>query len=203
MGKRRWIMWQGLITPSLERCSLGPVDGGLELNGLILQAHEGTPYVARYRIQVDQAWRTRAVELELENDGRRALSLLRNPSGEWMRDGQPLNGFEDCVDIDIEWSPSTNTLPIRRLGMAVGQSVTLTATWIRLPPLEIQRLDQSYERVAEDRYRYRSGRFVADLELDADGLVVHYGVNWKAVATNGERLISASTSGDPAIGRDR
>jgi hypothetical protein len=35
------------------------------------------------------------------------------------------------------------------------------------------------------RYRYRSGRFTADLVADDDGIVLRYGMNCKAVATSG------------------
>ena len=191
-------MWQGLIAPSLERCILTPTSEGFEFNGLILQAHEGVPYVVRYRVRVDDAWATREVELELENGGRRTVSLSRNAGGQWMRDGRRMDQFDDCVDADLEWSPSTNTLPIRRLDLAVGRTGAMTATWIRFPSLEIERLEQSYERQAEDRYRYRSGRFMADLVVDPDGVVLEYGVNWKAVATSGDLVTSASTSAGPA-----
>lgn len=193
-------MWQGLIAPSLERCILTSRNEGIEFDGLVLQAHEEVPYVVRYRVRVDDAWTTREVEveLELENGGRPTLSLSRNTTGQWTGDGQRLNRFDDCVDVDLEWSPSTNTLPIRRLGLAVGRTATMTATWIRLPSLEIERLVQSYERLAVDRYRYRSGRFMADLVVDPDGVVLQYGVNWKAVASSGELITSASTSAGPA-----
>src|SRR5256885_7361885 len=71
MGKRRWILWQGLIAPSMERFIASATDRGFELSGLILQAHEDTPYVVRYVIHVDERWRTRSVEVELENGGPR------------------------------------------------------------------------------------------------------------------------------------
>ena len=200
MGKRRWIMWQGLNAPSLERCIVTPRNHGIEFDGLILQAHKEVAYVVRYRIRVDEAWTTREVELELENGGSRTLSLMRNAAGHWWRDGQRLNRFDDCVDVDLEWSPSTNTLPIRRLDLAIGQTAPVTAAWIQLPFLEIQRLDQSYERLAVDRYRYRSGSFTADLAVDLDGVVLEYGVNWKAVATSGELVTSVSTSAGPVAG---
>src|ERR1700716_2645348 len=73
MGKRRWILWQGLIAPSMERFILGPANGGFEFSGLILQAHDETPYVARYVIQVDEHWSTRRVEVDLEDGGHRRL----------------------------------------------------------------------------------------------------------------------------------
>ena len=144
------------------------------------------PYVVRYHIRVDAGWRTRNVEVELEGGGQPRLSLTADGEGNWRRDGQPLEPVAGCIDIDLEWSPSTNTLPIRRLGLAPGETKSLAAAWVRFPSLEVERLEQSYERLADGRYRYRSGRFTADLAVDGDGLVLQYGVNWKAVATTGQ-----------------
>jgi hypothetical protein len=198
MGTRRWILWQGLIAPSMERVVVGAGNGGFEFSGLIVQAHEDTPYVARYRLQVDDGWRTHEVEVELENGGRRSLALSTDAVGHWRRDGQPLSELDDCLDIDLEWSPSTNTLPIRRLGLGLGQTRSVTAAWIRFRSLQVQRLEQSYERIGDDRYRYRSGRFTADLAVDEDGLVLQYGVNWKAIAMSGELISGTSTAVRPA-----
>jgi uncharacterized protein len=104
----------------------------------------------------------------------------------WSRDGKQLPALDQCLDLDLEWSPSTNTLPIRRLGLALGDTKAVAAAWVRFPSLDVERLDQSYERIDERRYRYRSGRFTADLAVDEDGVVLQYGVNWKAVAVSGE-----------------
>jgi hypothetical protein len=186
MGKRRWILWQGLIAPSMERFIAARTESGFQLSGLLLEAHQDAPYVVRYSIEVDAGWCTRAVQVEVENDGQHRTSLLTDGAGHWTRDGEPLPHLDNCLDVDLEWSPSTNTLPIRRLGLVIGDMKMVTAAWVRFPSLEVQRLDQSYERVDERRYRYRSGRFTADLAVDEDGVVLQYGVNWKAVATSGE-----------------
>ena len=186
MGKRRWILWQGLIAPSMERLVAARTETGCQLSGLILQAHQDEPNVVRYSIDVDDAWRTRAVQIEVENDGQHQTALVADGAGHWSRDGEPLPAVENCFDVDLEWSPSTNTLPIRRLGLALGETKTVAAAWVRFPSLEVQRLEQSYERLDARRYRYRSGRFTADLAVDGDGMVLQYGVNWKAVATSGE-----------------
>jgi len=186
MGTRRWILWQGLITPSMERFIVGASGGGFELSGLILQSHEESPYVVRYAIEVDAAWRTRKVEVGLEDGGERRLSLRVDAEGNWSHDGQRLEQLAGCIDVDLEWSPSTNTLPIRRLALALGDTKSVAAAWVRFPSLEVQRIEQSYECLAQRRYRYRSGRFTADLAVDDDGVVLQYGVNWKAVATSGE-----------------
>ena len=186
MGKRRWILWQGLIAPSMERCVAARTDSGFQLSGLLLQAHQDASYVVRYSIEVDEAWRTRSVQVEVENDGPHRNGLVTDGSGRWSRDGDRLPTLDDCLDVDLEWSPSTNTLPIRRQGLALGETKPVAAAWVRFPSLEVQRLDQSYERLDARRYRYRSGRFTADLAVDEDGMVLQYGVNRKAVATSGE-----------------
>jgi len=170
----------------MERFIVAASNGGFEFSGLILQAHQEVPYMVRYRVQVDAGWRTRNVEVELDNGGQRRLSLAVDGEGNWSRDGQRLEPVAGCIDVDLEWSPSTNTLPIRRLGLATGEAKTVVAAWVRFPSLEVERLEQTYERLADDRYRYRSGRFTADLAVDQDGVVLEYGVNWKAVATSGE-----------------
>jgi uncharacterized protein len=186
MGTRRWILWQGLITPSMERFIAGASAGGFDFSGLILQAHEESPYVVRYAIEVDAAWRTRKVEVELEDGGQQGLSLTADGEGNWSRNGERLEQVAGCIDVDLEWSPSTNTLPIRRLELAIGETKSVAAAWVRFPSLEVQRIEQSYERLAERRFRYRSGRFTADLAVDEDSMILQYGVNWKAVATSGE-----------------
>jgi len=198
MGKRRWILWQGLIAPSMERFVAARTENGFQLSGLILQAHEGEPYVVRYSIEVDEAWRTRAVQVEVENDGQHRIALAADGAGHWSRDGDRLPAVETCLDVDLEWSPATNTLPIRRLGLGIGETRVVTAAWVRFPSLEVERLDQSYERLGERYYRYRSGRFTADLAVDDDGLVLQYGVNWKAVATSGDLVSGATRAAGPA-----
>jgi hypothetical protein len=159
---------------------------GYELSGLILRADNDTSYVARYTIRLDKAWATEDVTVELEDGGRRKTHLMRDAAGSWSRDGQAVAGFEACTDVDLEWSPSTNTLPIRRLRLAPGDRATVSAAWVHFPSLVLERLDQSYERIAQYRYRYRSGRFVAEIEVDDESLVLRYGESWKAVARTGE-----------------
>ena len=201
MGKRRWILWQGLIAPSMERFIASDSDDGFELNGLILQAHDEVPYVIRYAIRVDQSWRTRVVEVKLD-DGGQVLSLSADAAGHWSRDGRRLSELDGCLDVDLEWSPSTNTLPIRRLAPVVGETKTVTGAWVRFPSLEVERLHQSYERLDKTRYRYRSASFTADLTVGDDGLVLRYGGNWQAVATSGELTSAPSIPAGPAAGRD-
>ena len=109
--------------------------------------------------------------LELSVD---AAKRWRTPSGE-------IPAVAGCVDVDVSFSPSTNLLPIRRLGLAVGESAEVVAAWILLPELEVKPLPQRYTRIGERRYRYesRGGAFSVELDVDEAGLVLDYPPFWK------------------------
>ena len=94
-----------------------------------------------------------------------------------------LDELRGCVDVDIGFTPSTNTLPIRRLCLEIGQSADVDAAWVRFPELTVERLRQRYTRLADDRYRYESvdSGFTAELQVDTDGLVVMYEGLWERV----------------------
>jgi hypothetical protein len=76
--------------------------------------------------------------------------------------------------VDLGCSPSTNTLPIRRLRLGVGASHTIQAAWVRFPELTVVKAAQTYTRVDDLTYRYASGDFQAELTVDDDGLVTAY-----------------------------
>jgi hypothetical protein len=67
-------------------------------------------------------------------------------------------------------------LPIRRLGGRLRQRQEIRVAYVDLPELDVQPVSQAYTRLASDRVRFDSlsRPFSADLEIDADGLVLYY-----------------------------
>ena len=86
-----------------------------------------------------------------------------------------------CVDLDLNFSPSTNLLPICRLELAVGQEMEVRAAWLRFPSFRLEPLVQLYRRIDEMSYRYESagGRFVTELCVNAQGFVTKYPNIWE------------------------
>ena len=84
--------------------------------------------------------------------------------------------MEGCIDVDLNFSPSTNLLPIRRLGLAVGEEAEVRAAWLRFPSFTLEPLPQLYRRLSDDTWRYESagGAFVRDLTVNGDGFVDRY-----------------------------
>jgi len=174
------VAWRRVDAVGFERCGLSREGDGYALGGTIGLLEGSESFEATYAVNCDAAWVTRSATVDLRGpDGERSLRLAVK-DGVWRVEGRPEETLRGCVDIDLGWTPSTNTLPIRRLGLAVGESRVVTAAWVRFPELAVEALPQEYLRLDERRYRYSSagGRFVAELEVDEDGLVTTYGQIW-------------------------
>jgi hypothetical protein len=175
------MAWKRVDAVGLERFELHGDASGWRLRGTILLVDKDVPFEARYELTCDRGWATRTVAVDVRGPrGDRSLRLTVD-DGRWRdASGAEIEAFRGCVDADLGWSPSTNTLPIRRLDLAIGQAQATTAAWIRFPELILEPLPQEYLRLADRRYRYSSagGSFVAELDVDVHGLVTRYGNIW-------------------------
>lgn len=151
---------------------------GPQASGTVLAFDEaGTPYRLIYRVEWDEGWRTRTVRARVRGaELDRSLALVADGEGHWARDGVVAPELEGCIDVDIWPTPFTNTLPIRRLGLAPGERRELSAAWVNAPALTVAPMAQAYTRLGEHRYLFESleSGFRAELELDDDGLVLDF-----------------------------
>lgn len=174
-------LWRRLDAPGHEACRLDRVADGWTLDGSAAFAHDGRPCSLAYSVRCDDAWRTSFARVRgwVGDDEVRAL-VARGDDGRWRLDDREVEAVAGCVDVDLNFSPSTNLLPIRRLALAVGETATVRAAWLRFPSFALEPLEQTYTRLDERRYRYESagGRFVAEVTVDAAGLVVDYAGIW-------------------------
>lgn len=147
------------------------------IRGHTSAVEDGQAYAVRYDIALDDAWRTR--EVRVWNDtlaGTRATVLTSDGDGRWTVDGAPAPHLDGLVDVDLEASACTNTLPVHRLDLPTEHVVTASAAYVQALDLGVRRLDQTYRRRDARRFDYTSegGTFRALLEYDAAGLVVDY-----------------------------
>jgi hypothetical protein len=167
--------WRRLDVAALEDFE----EDGQTFRGRI-RVQEAAPWSVEYQVTFDERWVTLVAEASIQHaEGTRHLHLRREPSGRWLADGRELQACRGSLDVDLGATPSTNTSAIRRLGLAVGTSGELTATWVRFPDLTVLPLRQRYTRLGDRLYLYeslREGRpdFQARLEIDASGLVERY-----------------------------
>ena len=167
-----------------ECCRIWYDGGNWHLHGTVVHALADRPMLAHYRIKCNAAWETQEVAVDLEVAGEsRALRLLVDEERRWWSEDRELEEMRGCLDVDLGITPSTNTLPIRRLGLAVGWSTEVYAAWVKFPELEVQLLPQTYTRLDEQTYRYESNTgFTADLTVDSSGIVTYYPGGWECSA---------------------
>ncbi|TDE10965.1 putative glycolipid-binding domain-containing protein [Jiangella asiatica] len=174
----RDVMWTALSWPAIEHLDLR-ADRSSVVADAVVVALDGRPTRLGYRIVAAPDWTVR--RLELRPHGEPDLVLERRAGDRWY-DGAGVERHElaGCVDVDIALTPFTNTLPIRRVGLAAGDSADLRMVYVQVEHgLDVIAVDQYYMRLGADTYRYRSGDFTADLTVDVDGLVIDYPGLWR------------------------
>jgi hypothetical protein len=151
------------------------------LRGCTSAVEDGGPWVVHYEIGLDDAWRTTAAHLGGRSpSGAPEVWLEVDGSGHWRVDDVAAPHLDGCLDVDLESSACTNTLPIHRLRLAVGEAADAPAAYVRAPGLDVERLEQRYTRIEDegDRQRFDYTAPVFDYEgrlvYDAAGLVLDY-----------------------------
>lgn len=182
----RRLVWRSLDEPGLEYFTLNRKGTGWRLKGDIARRFVGTPIQASYEVICDNDWETRKVVV-YSKIGRfeHKRELRIDGTQQWWSKGRKLGQFLGCYDVDLQLTPSTNTLPIRRLSLRVGESRDIDAIWIRFPKLNLQLLPQRYTRLGQRLYRYgnRTSKFSVDLEVDEFGWVTSYPGYWELEGT--------------------
>ncbi len=89
--------------------------------------------------------------------------------------------LQGCIDVDLEISPATKTIPIRRLGLREGKAQEIRTAWLLDPDLTVEPSRQRYTRVAGRRYRFENldSGYAVEIDLDDLGLVVLYPGGWR------------------------
>jgi hypothetical protein len=194
----RSLCWQRIDSTGIEQALLDD-RSGLYARGTVVGT-DPVPYSGTYELQADQGWASVRLTVSVEGAGWLRSAKLERAAGRWhvtageqgdldaalMRAGRTradLPGADNpdrlapALDIDLGYSPLTNTLPIRRLGLRsadAGTTQTITAAWVLMPSLVVVPAKQTYTVVGPGTIRYSSGDFSADLTVDGEGYVTHY-----------------------------
>ncbi|MDO9408832.1 putative glycolipid-binding domain-containing protein [Patulibacter sp.] len=190
----RTIVWEGT---DAWRAEVAVVDLGVDrvrAKGTQLGV-DPVPYRLEYELDTTAGWETHRLQARSSGAGwSREIDLRHDGAGRWRCEvaesgsapglaepGGDMALLRGAIDCDLGASPLTNLMPVRRhtLNIHEGEHDLLMA-WVDAPSLAVVPSPQRYEHVrrTEDgsvvRYVGEGRRFVAELELDADGLVRAY-----------------------------
>ncbi|MBI3677762.1 MAG: putative glycolipid-binding domain-containing protein [Proteobacteria bacterium] len=187
-GVLRRLVWRRVYDDkSFEFCEVKRAANGLAIAGRIIAvAGENLPATVSYELLCAQDLsRCRSLHLECVLAGETStLDLETAGEDRWRKNGAAAPELDGCSDLDLEWSPSTNTFPIRRLGVAATEPMAIKAAWVRLPGLAVEAVTQSYERLGPTRVRYavKATGFEAEIDVDDLGLPITYQRIWTRIA---------------------
>ena len=176
------IVWRSLYLNGHEYCRVYFQNERWVLNGSAVFVRDNRPASLSYNIECNSEWETlRAKVCGRVGDEEIEVAIFALPDTTWTMAGVAQPNVLGCTDIDLNFSPSTNLLPIRRLKLEVGQEASVRAAWLRFPGFQLELLEQTYIRLSEDTYRYVSGggAFSAELKVNMFGLVTHYPGIWE------------------------
>ncbi|MEE1610494.1 putative glycolipid-binding domain-containing protein [Microvirga sp. CF3016] len=170
----RWSAWAGCAA-GMEHVDIRPADGGLHISGVVIAEDDETDFGLSYHLKLDALWHTK--EVRIRTTSGHVLHLESNGKGSWQENGKDRPDLQGCIDVDIQATPLTNTLPIRRLDLETGERMDIRLCYITVPHLTVAPENQRYTALeAGSLYRFQSleSGFAADLPVDEDGFVLDY-----------------------------
>lgn len=174
--------WRALDREGEDKCRLARTKGGWMLVGHA-RFRDGQGWAALdYVVRLDEDWRSLGADISGEHGGESIGWRLGRDATGWRLNDAPLPGLEAATDVDLGFTPATNTMPLRRLP-EVGR-LDCTAAWLRLPGPKVTALTQSYtrERGGMVRYSARESGYETHLAVDPHGFVTLYPGLWERVS---------------------
>jgi len=166
------VGWAGLEQGSVERCAITAGDDG----AMVAAAIDFHPGMVDYRVRIVRPWLFCELSV-VDRRRQRAVRrhVVRDVEGHWYVDGRARPDLGGAHEIDLAISPLSNTLPIRRLGLEIGESAEIVTAYVGAD-LDVSTDPQRYTRIAERRYLYESldSAFSREVTVDEHGLVLDY-----------------------------
>lgn len=171
------LIWQHLDAPGWEHVRIiEDHPGWTVFDSILVREHQGQVLRGGYTLVIDKSWRTLELRLMLESapGSMEGIHLLTEGDGRWTdANEQHIPELDGCMDVDIQWTPLTKSLPINRLGIEQGGEHSVPVAYISLPNMTIEPTIDHYQRTGSSKVTHTSSRDRADqmLSIDRDGLV--------------------------------
>jgi uncharacterized protein len=176
------ILWRRADLPGHDACALRETANGWRLQGTALFALDLQPCHLAYEVDCDAAWHTRSAAVAgWIGRGTVRLVILARPERRWDLDGADQPAVAGCVDLDLNFTPATNLIAIRRLALNIGDAADAPAAWLAFPEMRLEKLAQRYERVSVEQYRYQAPgvHYAEMLDVSGAGFITRYPGLWE------------------------
>lgn len=180
------VLWKRLDREGRDACRFLQVRGMWVIEGNAVFDHGTDLASISYHLVCDSRWESIEASVKgwvgsLDLD----IFMQRTKGGNWCVNGNILEDMAGLKDVDLGFTPATNTNPIRRLCLRQGEEIEITAVWLDTDDWTVKRLPQRYRRTCETAYDYSSPLhdFRATLRVNSFGVVTEYPDLWLAPVT--------------------
>jgi hypothetical protein len=186
MSVERTVMWNRLDVTGMDACQFRSRSDGWSIAETAISIADGSVARLSYEVTCFSDWSARTASVSgWIRDREISLSLERTVAALWHVNGAPIEGTSALVDIDLGFTPATNTNAIRRLDLRLGENIETTALWLDASDWTLKPLRQTYRRKSEKVFAYASPLhdYSADITVDSFGVLQDYPGLWTVVKT--------------------
>ncbi len=170
------VRWRAESDDGLEHSVLVTAPDGIAAHGVVIGDRDGLLFGLGYRVRGASDRSVRSVIMQTA--GGDPLDLVADGHGTWKdAAGAVCPDLAGCIDVDLAATSFTNTSPIPQLALAHGEHRVIRVFYVSTRSLRARPVERAYTCVDPGRrYRYEnlSSGFVAEPQIDADGLVLDY-----------------------------
>jgi hypothetical protein len=147
----RSTMWRRIDVPDMEACSINRDGTSSVISGMAMYASQNAPVRIGYSVACTRDWECNAATVDWwVGEDTLKIAFQRLEDGRWSANDQVIDGVDELLDIDLGFTPATNTNAIQTLKLGVGSSSEYTAVWLDDDSWTFKPLKQRYERLSKD-----------------------------------------------------
>ncbi|OBG77114.1 hypothetical protein A5714_12330 [Mycobacterium sp. E2462] len=184
-SRRVWqamLTWRAQDVSRMESVRIQVSGNRIKANGrIVAAATPGNPaFGAYYDLQTDETGATKRLGMTVTSAEReRVISFARDDENMWLvtdHQGERRAAYNGALDVDVEFSPFFNALPIRRLSLQQrADSVALPVVYVNLPEMSVTAAVVNYTSTGTlDGIKLRSPISDTTVSVDEDGFIVDY-----------------------------
>ncbi|WP_306260025.1 putative glycolipid-binding domain-containing protein [Pararhizobium sp. IMCC21322] len=181
----RTILWRRVDVDGMDACSYEPSGDGFLISGTALYQERDDPAKFEYEVNCNSDWSSQSARVSgWLGTTKTEFALSRHPTGSWDFNGEEIGEVSGLLDVDLGFTPATNTNAIRRLDLEIGEKVETTAVWLDTEDWRFKPLRQVYQRLSKTDFSYSSPShdYAANLVTDEFGIVRIYPGLWTAIS---------------------
>lgn len=178
------VQWTCLDKNGQDACRIAKISDGWTLDGTAVFSHQSQISSLSYRLVCNDNWCSIMANVNgwigAEN---LMLSIIQESGSRWLINGRHDESLDGLLDIDLGFTPASNTNALRRLNLKESEAATSVAIWLDTEDWTVKKLHQEYTRIGPHTYDYASPHhdYRASLKTTAFGIVAEYPGVWRMI----------------------